>query len=129
MNTEDAVRQARSEIYDALQKENIPLSSKGVDFIDAAIRAAIKNVQKNNWYTVEELRHALRTRDYSEQIADELATLYADNLNGAHRKGMQQGLQRAIQAITPQNPMATSPNTETRNACCREIRKVMEAET
>lgn len=43
---------------------------------------------KQDWYTADELKHYLRTQNYSNQIADELCEQYAKNLQLAYEKGI-----------------------------------------
>lgn len=81
------------------------------------------------WYHPEELRSALKQKGYSNEIADDLCTFYAEQLNKAHKKGRQHGMQRAVQLISPENPMSNSSYAQGRNECCRIIRTAMEKET
>lgn len=129
MTDREIARATRDAIFRALQAENIPLSSKGVDFVEQQVLDAIAQARTSEWYKPEEMCQHLRTKNYSPEIAEELCVDYAKNLEAALRKGKQQGMQRAIQVITPENPHSTSGYAEGRNACCRDIRKVMEAET
>lgn len=81
------------------------------------------------WYHPEELRGDLQRRGCPVEVIDSMCAFYADQLNKAHRKGRQHGMQRAIQLITPENPHARSSYAEGRNQCCRIIRDAMEKET
>jgi len=43
------------------------------------------------WYTPDEMRHYLIRHNYSREIADELAKRWADDLQGAFKKGYEKG--------------------------------------
>ena len=43
------------------------------------------------WYTPDEMRHYLIRHNYSREIADELAQRWADDLQGAFKKGYEKG--------------------------------------
>ena len=43
------------------------------------------------WYTPDEMRHYLIRHNYSREIADELAQRWANDLQGAFKKGYEKG--------------------------------------
>lgn len=55
----------------------------------------IVDVEVPTWYSKDEMVMFLRQKNYSKEIAEELAQLWADDLNGSFRKGFEQGFYHA----------------------------------
>ena len=55
----------------------------------------VVDVQVPIWYNKDEIISFLRQKNYCKEIAEELAQLWVDDLNGAFRKGFEKGFQYA----------------------------------
>jgi len=55
----------------------------------------VVDVQVPIWYKKDEMISFLRHKNYCKEIAEELAQLWVDDLNGAFRKGFEKGFQYA----------------------------------
>jgi hypothetical protein len=53
-------------------------------------------IQIPTWYTPDEMRHYLIRHNYSQEISDELAQRWADDLQSAFEKGYQKGYSNAL---------------------------------
>jgi hypothetical protein len=55
----------------------------------------VVDVQVPIWYNKDEMISFLRHKNYCKEIAEELAQIWVDDLNGAFRKGFEKGFQYA----------------------------------
>lgn len=72
--------------------------------------------------TAEQYANSIQSELHDGQSLNEEYLTLVKYVVRIQSESFKAGMERAIQIITPENPLARSPYAEGRNECCRQIR-------